>query len=155
MNPLLKVTGSIESLGTCAMIIFKGFGSDYTLNKSDVSKKDINEFLDINEKHQRERMGMSTALITLNDAQMSKLGELFKDRGYIFSEPMWHPKHRTRMFLGYLPLQKDPGVEVVPIHNGTAPSNYGEHDLIFRKSVYENGGVTTDGEHRSYVLAAR
>jgi len=140
ITDLFKVTSGASVLGNCGLVLFHNFGSDLTLYKDDTTEEQVTKFLDKQETHQRKSMGMAVALVTLNDAQMAKFGHIFVDRGYVFTPGMYHPKHRSRIYVGTLSLHKDPGTDVVPMYvkGKEEPEYYGQNDMIIDR--YKLGG---------------
>lgn len=129
--------GLLDVARCCGATIFHSFGGSKTVDTNiEFSRDEIIEWLNKNEKHQREALGNAVALVFLNDAQMSEFGSVFRERGYTFSDPMWHPKHRSRLYLGYIPLHKDPGTDVVPMYHEN-DGDYGMSDRSIRRHAYE------------------
>lgn len=122
----------------CGASILSHFGEDETLHKfHKMDKKVFTEWLDKQTDFQRKRMGMSLLTCILNDAQMTRFGDLFTERGWVFTPPAYHPKHRSRLYLGYLQLFKDPGTEDRAGFDKDDDYGSGDRDIMVLKDGYQ------------------
>lgn len=125
----------------CGGAIFVEFGKAVTVGNTDLTDDQIIEFLAKQEEFQRTKGGMAFASIVLNDAQMTHFGKLFVERGWKFTEGMYTPRHKTLLFIGYLPLQEQ-------------PKDHKSYDQRDKKDRYGIGGAygfdTIEGSNWAY-----
>jgi hypothetical protein len=82
-------------------------------------------------EHQRKVMRVAFCFCVLNDKQLHIVGDEFIKRGFIVSDPMFHPKHNTRLYMLTKPLFEDN--KMVPYWSSGA---YKEMDDVEYGSIF-------------------